>query len=226
MPGYSWVEDLSETLDILPVHSNLTLLTSGQNGSVGQTGEFAELVEYAIGSRLIILDPMADLFDLDENGNREGRAVVQALRQLSLLTGAGVLGVHHQNKASMLAGERNHQSGRGSSKFGAGCRWAVVLQPISQVLTEEDLEKTGIPEKESTDWTNIYESKASYAVEAAGDQWLKKMAVVDDDGRLTVASAPLAARLPEGAEEEPLVVIDIAGQLKYTKEGRKNGKYY
>jgi hypothetical protein len=218
MPGYSWVQDMSETLDILPVFSNMTLLATAQDGSVGQTREFVELAEYAKGSRLIILDPLADLFDLDENGNREGRAIVQSLRQLSLLTGAGVLGVHHQNKAAMLSGEKNHQSGRGSSKFGAGCRWAVVLQPISQVVTEDDLEKTGIPEKELRDWTSIHESKASYAIEAVEDQWLKKMAVVDDDGLLTVASAPLAARLPDG-EEDPPVVVDLAGRLKYPKNG-------
>ncbi len=198
MPGYSWVQDLSESLDILPVFSNLTLLTTLQDGSIVPTREYAELVEYAKGSRLIILDPLADLFDLDENGNREGRAIVQALRQLSLLTGAGVLGVHHQNKASMLAGEKNHQSGRGSSKFGAGCRWAVVLQPISQALGAEGAEKVGIQEKELSDWTNIHESKASYAIETAGDHWFRKMAIVDDDGCLTLASAPLAASLPEG----------------------------
>ena len=199
MPGYGWIKEreVDERIDILSTFSNLALLSTAQDGSIVQTPEYNELVEYAKGSRLVILDPLADLFDLDENGNREGRAIVQALRQLSLLTGAGVLGVHHQNKASMLAGEKNHQSGRGSSKFGAGCRWAVVLQPISQALGAEGAEKVGIPEKELSDWTNIHESKASYAIEVAGDQWLRKMGVVDDDGRLTLASAPLAAKLPE-----------------------------
>lgn len=98
----TWVRDLSESLDILPVFSNLTLLTTAKDGSVGQTREFSELVEYAKGSRLVILDPLADLFDLDENGNREGRAIVQVLRQLSLLTGAGVLGVHTKIKRRCL----------------------------------------------------------------------------------------------------------------------------
>ncbi len=223
MPGYSWVQDLSESLDIMPVFSNLTLLTTTQDGSIIHTKEYTELVEYAKGSRLIILDPLADLFDLDENGNREGRAIVQALRQLSLLTGAGVLGVHHQNKAAMLAGEKNHQSGRGSSKFGAGCRWAVVLQPISQVLGADGAEKIGIPERELTDWTNIHESKASYAIEAAGDHWFKKMAIVEDSGHITLASAPLAASLPE--KNKP-VVVDRTGRLKYPEEGSENETYY
>lgn len=193
MPGYSWVGDIDKNLDILPVFSSLTLLTTAQDGSIVPTCEYKELTEYAHGSRLVILDPLSDVFDLDENGNREGRAIVQALRQLSLQTGAGVLGVHHQNKASMLSGEKNHQSGRGSSKFGAGCRWAVVLQPLS----EDEAKESEIDEKERADWTNVHESKASYAEEYAGDRWFHKVAVVDDDGHLT-AGAPLAARLPEG----------------------------
>lgn len=202
MPGYSWVPDMDKNLDILPVFSSMTLLSTLQDGSIVQTPEFSELIEYTKGARLIILDPLADLFDLDENGNREGRAIVQALRQLSLRTGAGVLGIHHQNKASMLSGEKNHQSGRGSSKFGAGCRWAVVLQPLSQSLGTEKAEKIGIGGEEAKNWTNIHESKASYCDEAAGDKWFHKVAVVDDDGRLTVASAPLSARLPENLRSQ------------------------
>ena len=195
MPGYQGIQGLDERLDIFPVFSNMTLLGTTQDGSIVQTLEFRELIEYAKGSRLIIIDPLADVFDIDENGNREGRAIVQALRQLSLQTGAGVLGVHHQNKASMLAGETNHQSGRGSSKFGAGCRWAVVLQPLSQIFNSEDTEEIGITGQEA-DWTLVHESKASYADEVTGDRWFHKVAVVDDDGHLT-ASAPLAAKLPE-----------------------------
>jgi hypothetical protein len=197
MPGYAWVKDIGGNhLDILPTFSNMTLLTTAQDGSVVQTPECKELVEYAQGSRLIILDPLADLFDLDENGNREGRAIVQALRQISLSTGAGVLGVHHQNKSSMLTGEKNHQSGRGSSKFGAGCRWAVVLQPLSQALGEDWLKAAGVGEEEAKDWTSVHESKASYAEEYAGDAFFKKVAVVDDDGKL-LAAAPLALRLTD-----------------------------
>ena len=194
MPGYSWVRDIDENLDILPVFSSMTILTTASDGSIVPTREFDELIEYAQGARLIILDPLADIFDLDENGNREGRAIVQTLRHLSLRTGAGILGVHHQNKASMLSGEKNHQSGRGSSKFGAGCRWAVVLQPLS----EDEAEKSEIEGRERADWTNVHESKASYAEECAGDRWFHKVAVIDDDGHVVVASAPLAARLPEG----------------------------
>lgn len=190
MPGYKFIQNLDEFLDILPVYSKLTLLTTAQDGSIVQTVEFKELVEYAKGSRLIIIDPMADVFDLDENGNREGRAIVQALRQLSLETGAGVIGVHHQNKAAMLSGEKNHQSGRGSSKFGAGCRWAVVLQPLSS----SDAETSGI--ENSSDWTTVHESKASYANEPFEERLLHKIAVVDDRGQI-IAHAPLADVLPE-----------------------------
>jgi hypothetical protein len=190
MPGYGFVQDLDEYLDILPTYSGLTLLSISKDGSIVQTAEFKELVEYAKGSRLIIIDPLADVFDLDENGNREGRAIVQALRTLSLETGAGVIGVHHQNKSSMLSGEKNHQSGRGSSKIGAGSRWAVVLQPLSL----DETEKSGV--EDPSNWTTIHESKANYAETFLEDRLFHKVAVMDDDGRI-IANAPIADVLPQ-----------------------------
>jgi len=202
-PGYEFVEDLDEYLDILPTYSSLTLLSTGKDGLIVQTSEFKELVEYARGSRLIILDPLADLFDLDENGNREGRAIVQVIRQLSLETGAGVLGVHHQNKASMLSGEKNHQSGRGSSKIGAGSRWAVVLQP----LTIDETEKNGV--KDPSSWTTIHESKANYAETLLEDRLFHKIAVIDGDGRI-VANAPVADVLQEKPPFTPKAEVKYA----------------
>ena len=97
------------------------------------------------------------------------------------------------------------------------------MQPISQVLGADGAEKIGIPERELTDWTNIHESKASYAIEAAGDHWFKKMAIVEDSGHITLASAPLAASLPE--KNKP-VVVDRTGRLKYPEEGSENETYY
>lgn len=217
MPGYESVQDLDEFLDILPVYSNMTLLTTAQDGSIVQTPEFKELVEYARGSRLIIVDPLSDVFDLDENGNREGRAIVQALRQLSIETGAGVIGVHHQNKASMLSRETNHQSLRGSSKIGAGCRWAVVLQPLSA----DEAENSGI--ENSSDWTNVHESKANYANEPFEERLLHKIAVVDDNGQI-ITSAPVADVLPN--KPLPVSTTKKAGGKKGIEADEHEGGPY
>ena len=197
LPGYGWVESAEENLDLFATYSGLTLLTMDPDGKSVPTPEYADLVEYATGSRLIILDPLSDLFDIAESDDRAARGAVQILRDLSLKTGAGVLGIHHQNKVGMMNGERHHQSGRGSSRFGAGCRWAVVLQP----MPPEEAAAHGI--EKYKDWTGIYEGKASYCDEAAGDLWFRRHVIDDGEGKI-LASGPASALIPEeNYKEEP-----------------------
>ena len=221
LPGYEWVKDIDEYLDIIPTYSSLTLLSLDSEGKPVKTPEYQAFIEYAKGARLIIIDPLADFFDISESDDRAARGVVQLLREMSRATGAGVLGVHHQNKVGMMSGETNHQSGRGSSRFGAGCRWAVVLQPMSEKNCP-GVDKIEDPK----DWTRIDESKASYAEEIAGEQWIKRFKI-EGDGRI-VTSAPAAAVLPT-EEENHLAEVAIEIEKRKTKKGKgksdeKNGE--
>ena len=214
LPGYGWVESAEENLDLFATYSGLTLLTMDPDGKSVPTPEYADLVEYATGSRLIILDPLSDLFDIAESDDRAARGAVQILRDLSLKTGAGVLGIHHQNKIGMMNGERHHQSGRGSSRFGAGCRWAVVLQPMPpEEAANHRIEKY-------KDWTGIYEGKASYCEEATGDLWFRRQVIDDGEGKI-LASGPASALIPEENYKE-----ELAGEIedRKAKNAEKRGK--
>lgn len=195
LPGHEWVESAEENLDLIPTYSGLAILSVDGDGKPVPTPEYKDLVEYATGARLIILDPLSDLLDIAESDDRAARGAVQILRDLSIRTGAGVLGIHHQNKVGMMNGEKHHQSGRGSSRFGAGCRWAVVLQPMPQ-------EKAALHGIEKVkDWTGIHEGKASYCEEAAGDLWFHRYVIDDGEGNI-LASAPASALIPEEQEEK------------------------
>ena len=216
LPGYEWVKDLDEYLDIIPTYSSLTLLSLDKDGKPAKTQEYQSFLEYAKGARLIIIDPLADFLDISESDDRAARGVVQILREMSRATGAGVLGVHHQNKIGMLSGETNHQSGRGSSRFGAGCRWAVVLQPMSEKNCP-GIDKIEDPR----DWTRIYESKASYAEEIAGELWIK-MIDIKKDGKV-ISSAPAAAVLPT-EEENHLTEVAVEIEKRKAKKRGKSGE--
>ena len=216
LPGYGWVESAEENLDLFATYSGLTLLTMDPDGKSVPTPEYADLVEYATGSRLIILDPLSDLFDIAESDDRAARGAVQILRDLSLKTGAGVLGIHHQNKVGMMNGEKHHQSGRGSSRFGAGCRWAVVLQP----MPPEEAAAHGI--EKYKDWTGIYEGKASYYDEATGDLWFRRHVIDDGEGKI-LAFGPASALIPE---EDYKKKRRLAGEIedRKAKNAEKRGK--
>ena len=192
-----WKEDLQHNLDIIPLasgESGLTLITQDSNGQPARHPHLPKLIQLCQGARLVVLDPLADLLDAEENDGKAARLLVQVLRGISRETGAGVLIVHHQNKAAMGSGDKGNQSARGSSKIPAGCRWSVTLQPISEKEAAR-LEMT-----DAHLWTKIHEGKSQYRPPKNMDE--DDMAlyhyptVADRDGRLH-GGTPLLTALPK-----------------------------
>ena len=195
--GYGWLGGTVNNLWILPVpFCDLVVVDSG--GIPSPTLNVNRLIREGKGSRLIIIDPLAEVLDASENDDRAAKCLIQTLRRISRETGAAVLGVHHQNKIGMMNGEKHAQSSRGSSKIPAGSRWTIVLQP-----------------GEDPDWTCITEGKASYA-RRDSEKWLHVLRIDDGTGR-EIASVPVA----EDAPDEKPVVVTRGGHLKYP-EGGKN----
>ena len=182
-PGNESIKNL-DNLDILPLNE-VTLVSQTPEGPQFQE-DLSGLIEYAKGAKLIILDPLADLADAEESDDRAARLLVQALRKISNETGAGVIAVHHQNKNAMLNGGISHQTGRGSSRLGAGCRWAVVLQPLDKSAGE----KNGIDDDDRSRWTLIHESKSSYTNSGEEKSMYHYQDWMDNDGT-TIPGIPL-----------------------------------
>ena len=172
-------------------------------GIPNPTSNVNRLIREGKGSRLIIIDPLAEVLDASENDDRAAKCLVQTLRKISRETAAAVLGVHHQNKIGMMNGEKHAQSSRGSSKIPAGSRWSIILQP-----------------GEDPDWTSIAEGKASYDRKDR-EKWLHVIRIDDGTGH-EIASAPVASDPPE---DKP-VVVDRTGRLTYPEEGSENETYY
>lgn len=202
VPGYGWIGEAANNLCILPVPS-CDLVSVDSGGIPTPTLDVNCLIREGKGSRLIIIDPLAEVLDASENDDRAAKCLVQTLRRISRKTGAAVLGVHHQNKIGMMNGEKHAQSSRGSSKIPAGSRWTIILQP-----------------GEDPDWTCITEGKASYA-RRDSEKWLRVLQIDDGTGR-EITSVPVASDPPE----ETPVVVDRTGRLKYPEEGRGNETYY
>ena len=198
VPGYAWIGDVAGNLRILPVPS-CDLVSVDSGGIPTPTLNVNRLIREGKGSRLIIIDPLAEVLDASENDDRAAKCLVQTLRRISRETGSAVLGVHHQNKDGMMNGDKHAQSSRGSSKIPAGSRWTIVLQP-----------------GEDPDWTCITEGKASYA-QRDSEKWLHVLKINDGTGR-EIAFVPVAEDAPDEKDENP-VVVPRGRNLKYP-EGR------
>jgi hypothetical protein len=195
-----FIDDLDENLIIVPLsegHDGLTLVCQTKDGSYGQHESVSTLIDISRGARLIMIDPLADALDAPESDDQAAKMLVQTLRSVSRETRAGVLVVHHQNKAAMGGGERHNQTSRGHSKIPSGCRWSVTIQPVS------DQEAKQREMMDAPYWTKIYEGKASYAARAIGssDIGLYHYPETADEHGKTVGGVPLVRLLPvkEGA---------------------------
>jgi RecA-family ATPase len=205
-PGFEYVTDLDDRLDVVPLtatRDGLTLVTQ-ENRQAIEHDQVRDLIEYARGSRLIILDPLSDLLDADENDGRAAKLLVTTLRKISRQTGASVLVVHHQNKAAMLGGESHNQTSRGHSRIPSGSRCGLIVQPLSDGWAED----RDIPEDDRWRWTVVTDSKASYSAKDA------RVALYHSPG-----SAPLARALPKTGKE----IVEAAEKLRAAERRPKRG---
>lgn len=94
-----------------------------------------EVERHNIG--LVILDPLAELLDGDENSASDSRLVIQAARSLTIPSRAAVIIVHHVGKAGKPGEKRRIDRVRGSSAFYNAARCAYFLDKPS--ATEDDI---------------------------------------------------------------------------------------
>src|SRR5690606_8493138 len=73
----------------------------------------------------VLLDPLAELAEGDEDSNTERRAVVKALRSLTMPTGAAVCLVHHLGKAVQGKSARDRIRGASAVRHASRCTYLV-----------------------------------------------------------------------------------------------------
>jgi regulatory protein RepA len=127
--------------DIDPAHSmallekNLVIHALGGKGQVNLLGEGLmptesgeQLRTAAAGARLVILDPLRDFHDADENDSAAMKALARHIASYAASTGAAWLLVHHSSRASAINGfGGTADAGRGSTALTNAVRWQMNL---------------------------------------------------------------------------------------------------
>ncbi|TLU70580.1 AAA family ATPase [Lichenicoccus roseus] len=132
---------------------------------------------------VIILDPLVELHDRDENDNTELRRVVAEFRTLAIEHDAAVVLLHHTKKGSGSAvGDADSIRGAGAI-VGAG-RIALTITKMS----EDDAKNYGISEQSRRHYLRLDEAKANYS-ETPVD-WFEKNVHQLDNGEGVMALAP------------------------------------
>ena len=121
-----FLERLEQNLEVYPLGGAkpVTLLDSH--------GHFTKLVRPLFrlcrGARLVLLDPLRQFHDGDENSSANMNQVVRLTRTLAQRTGAAIIVAHHTNRASGQLGLGDTAgAARGSTALTDGARWQMNL---------------------------------------------------------------------------------------------------
>ncbi|WP_031323436.1 helicase RepA family protein [Stutzerimonas stutzeri] len=105
----------------------------GQRLDVMSKEGLDRVVALSAGARLIVLDTLSRIHQLDENSNSDMSRLISRLEQLAVATGSSVLFLHHVSKASARDGQLDQQqASRGASAIIDNARWCGYVSRMSE----------------------------------------------------------------------------------------------
>ena len=136
------------------------------------------LIEYCSGARLIVLDTLSRIHQLDENSNGDMSKLVSTLEHVAATTGASVLYLHHISKGSAKDGQGDQQqAARGASALVDNARWcgfiAKMTKEESEKLSDRHGDKSAIGSDRRGFFVRFGISKQNYDSTPL-DQWYER----------------------------------------------------
>ncbi|MNB80018.1 Regulatory protein RepA [compost metagenome] len=102
------------------------------------------LIEKCRGARLLVIDTLSRVHQLDENSNADMSRLIAAFEDISKATGAAVLFLHHANKMSIREGQGDHQhAARGASSLIDNSRWCAYMSKMTEDESKRLTERAG-----------------------------------------------------------------------------------
>lgn len=124
-----------------------------------RTQHFHDLQRVCDGARLVILDPLRQFHQCEENDSAAMTTLAQHMQSLASSAGPAVVGAHHTNRASGTMGMGDTAgASRGSSALTDAVRWQLNLS----APTKEGAKHHGIDEVERKHYVLVDLPKANY----------------------------------------------------------------
>lgn len=125
------------------------------------------------GVRVLMIDPLVEFHDADENNNVEMAFVAAVLRSISVEAGCAVLIGHHDRKpdiASPTGHVGNQHSMRGASALQGVTRAVATLYQMS----EKDAKDLGLPAEHRHRYVRWDGAKSNLSLSGEAPQWLRR----------------------------------------------------
>lgn len=123
------------------------------------------------GYRLIVLDTLSRIHQLDENSNGDMSRLIARLECLAASTGVAVLYLHHASKGSARDGQLDQQqAARGASALIDNARWCGYVARMS----EDEANTWGVEHSQRGYFIRYGTSKANYGDESMQERWFRR----------------------------------------------------
>ena len=152
------------------IAANLTISpVMGRRLDLMQRNYCDDLIKICAGARLLVLDTISRMHNLDENSNGDMARLVSTLEHIAVSTGAAILFLHHVNKGSAREGYSDQQqAARGASSLVDNARWCGYVAK----MTADEAKSYGIGDRKSY-YARYGVSKQNYTATPT-DQWYER----------------------------------------------------
>lgn len=158
------------------ISKNLTVKSiMGQRLNVMDKAQLRRIIDDSAGARLIVLDTLSRIHNLDENSNGAMAELVTTLEHVAAVTGASVLYLHHVSKSSARDGLTDQQqAARGASALIDNARWcgfvAAMTGEEATRLSDSAIDRKPIADERRRHFVRFGVSKQNYDV-MPPDRW-------------------------------------------------------
>jgi len=164
---------------------------------------------------ILILDPLVELHNAEENDNTGLRAVVAYFRTLAQRYRMGVVLLHHTRKGATAPGDPD--AVRGASAVVGAARVVFTVCPMS----EEEAGKTGVDVRQRRLYFRLDGAKQNYAP-IDGAEWFKRVPYLLDNGEEVAAAEAWIPPSPWDGVTWP-VIDEIMAAIE---RGPSPGEFY
>ena len=178
---------------LLPEIENIVIATKDpRTKSIVRTPLVENLVatiqHHGIG--LVVVDPFAETFELDENSNSEVKWAGVLWREVARRTGCALLLVHHTKKyAGAMAGDADASRG-GGSMIGV----ARVICTFFN-MTEDEATAMGVEADDRVNYVRFDDGKANYSKRGLV-RWFEKKTVTLENGTAFIPADDVGVLVP------------------------------
>ena len=160
------------------VEKSLMLVARDSHGHLRETKRVATIIRHMIANNIsaLIIDPLIEFHEADENNNVEMKTVAATLRKIAVQANAAVLVGHHTKKPDGARSDGfagNADSGRGASSLQGVTRVMATLY----AMTENDAKKLKIKPEDRWQYIRLDGAKSNISASGSGSkpEWLQRV---------------------------------------------------